>query len=291
MCTFNSILFNYLLFYSLHILRELFLGNDQDYEQFIERLATYINGGGDSLFIQAYKQSREDEESLKLYEEDEDQDQDQPPEKVKGIPALFVIEKMMHQVGMLDHRSIPSKDSDVDKYAKRYTIQDLILVITLMGVSLVREKSLLLPACPKQSKAVEGDLKSKRDALNKSRMDVANTHRTKAKDKLATVDFIKSLSDDIEDRLLNDYTQFYTAMNKNALKDNGKMMSVFTNSRVLAFETWSRNGGNKKESKKRVRTDNELDEKEKRRLRCEALQKGTVDLTGDDEEAIDEDWL
>ena len=276
------------------ILSELFGEDEEDEAQFKDRIKEYVEGEGPSLYVQAMKQSKDDHDALKTYVEEGDPDED-PPKKIKGIPMLFVLEKMMHQTDMLDERSFPTMTRDVDAYAKRYTIQDLILVMTLMFASLIDKKSLLLPSVPKQSRAAEGgDIKKKRDEINKVRLEDANKYRHEASNKLATLGYLKSVKDIIEDRILDDYAVFYTKLSKKIKEDssNSELMCIFTKARVECFKGWESIGGGKKVGIKRVLTEKEMDSKEKKRLRYEAVSKGNIDLTIDEtEDNSDDDWL
>ena len=275
------------------ILDDLLLGDEEDKEQLIERTKAYVEGEGKSIYIQAYEQSKEDSVALQDYEEDEDTE-DEPPEKIKGFPALHIYEKMMHQTDMLDVRTIPTKNEDFDMFSKKYSIQDLVMVITFLYVSVVQGKALVMPSCPKQSKAAEGGgLKIKRDVEIQVRVDAANKHRLATKGILAQVGDFRLVWEKVEDRLMTDYSFFYRQLNKRVKDDNGKMMLVFTQSRVDSFEKWKNNGvGNKKSSggiKKRLLTIDEKDDKEKKRLKCLAISKGL--LVDDEEDEDDDGWI
>jgi hypothetical protein len=268
------------------------LDKEEEKVEFLVKLERYINGEDESLFVQAFKQARNDYEVLKAYEEDEDV-QDGPPEKTKGFPALHIVEKMMHQTHMLDdEKSVPTMNKDIDQYSQRYTCQDLVLVITFLAVGLIKKKSLNLPPCPKPSKASEGELKDKRDESNRLKIEKVNKLRSEANDKLVKVRYLRDMWDQIENRVLDDYSVFYSKMNKKTKEDNGEMMSVFTQSRVDSFKKWEciggKKGGNSNGIKRGIKSVGEIETKEQKRLKCEAISKGLVDLTEDDDDDDDD---
>ena len=279
----------------MKLLDELLI-DDEDGEEkgrLIQALKDYVDGTGESLHRQAYLQSKNDDLALEAYNEEQDPQVD-PPQKTKEVPVLFVLEKMMHQTGMLDASSSPSCTNTIDAYAQRYTLQDLVLVITLLSISLVKGKTLVMPQFPKDCKA-NATLKAKRQDELKEKKEKVSAHRDTLRGTLASVGYIKGIWDEVEDRLMADYSNFYVAMSKKTKSDNGKMMSVFTQSRVDAFAKWEKIGIGK--NKKRAASEKVVDLtlKEKRRKKCDAIMNGTLGLKigsdDSDDDASIEDWM
>jgi len=266
------------------LLDQMFL-DDEDGEEkarFIEILTQYVSGSGKSLHVQAYEQHKSDYKAMKNYEEEEGQDD--PPQKIKGISALWYIERMMHQTEMLDATSSPTIDTGFDSYAKRYTIQDLVLVITMLSMSLVKNKALVMPSFAKPSKA-KASLLAKREAENNEKKEKVSVHRKITSEKLIKKGVLEEHWEEIEERVIGDLSTFYGALNKRTKEDNGEMMSMFTGSRVDAFAKWDSVLVGK--NKKRVREIAKVDEasKEVKRKKCEAILNGEIDMSED------EDWI
>lgn len=268
-------------------LDELFeddLGGEEK-KRFVHGLTDYVEGRGESLHKQAYFTAKNYNLALEAYDEDQDPDVD-PPVKTNEVAILFVLEKMMHQADMLDASSIPTCTNISDAYAQRYTIQDLVLVITLLSISVVKNKALIMPSYPKESKAKT--VKAARQVELKEKSDKVSEHRDLSKDKLAKTQYVKELYDEVEDRVMGDYTNFYMALNKKSKSDNGKMMSVFTQSRVDAFAKWKGLGigkGKKRGGGEIV----DLTSKEKKRKKCEDIMNGIYDTEKGSDNEDDDD--
>jgi len=199
---------------SLPIVDRLLDGIGEDRESFVEILSNYtaIGRSGDSLHVQALKCAKQ--------ENDEEQE----------MNALFVIEKVMQEVGIIGEDEVPTKAVDHrDPFAKRYTYHDLVLVLTLLTFGLVQNKVLKKPDTLRKPIGKNTKIKHKEE-------DVVRVQglRENAEDRLVGVKELRSLYRVIEKRMLYDLDMFYVTM-----KANPADMVVLCESRIVMFEVWN----------------------------------------------------
>ena len=232
------------------VVRRLLETLGQDEERFKNVLETYTTTDqGDSLHVQALNNAQ-------FGENDENE-----------ISALFIIEKVVQDLGFIaDHENPTKSTSCLDPWAQKYTLQDIVLVMTLLTFSVVRGKVLRKPD------GIRYNQGSRKAVPTQAVLDQVREERENAGKKLVQIREIRDLYGDIEERMLGDLLDFHESM-----KGKPEEMMIFTKSRIEVFENWQVVSNKRKQeevSKKGGGGGAGQDSKEEKRRRLSKMLKG-----------------
>lgn len=192
------------------------------------------------------------------------------------MSILFLAEKIMQDVGIIPDHAFPEESKDqIDSFAKNYSINDLVLILTYLSLGVVKGLVLNKPSKVRRSKAK----KPKRENTIEE-IEANEELRTQVKEKMANLDIIRTNYDLMLKKVLKDIEMFYKR-----LTSNPQYMTTLTSARVVVFARWLEGSSKRKPRKKntgKVVYDSD-EELEKRMKRIAARQRGEL-LTSDDEE-------
>ena len=192
------------------------------------------------------------------------------------MSILFLAEKIMQDVGIISEHAFPEESNDhIDSFAKNYSINDLVLILTYLSLGVVKGLVLNKPPKVRRSKAKKPKKEHSIEEIE------TNEHiREEVKDKMATLEIIRTNYDLMLKKVIKDMEIFYKR-----LTSNPQYMKTLTLARVEKFTKWQESSSKRKPRKKNTGkivydSDEEL---EKRMKRIAAIQRGEI-VSSDDEE-------
>jgi hypothetical protein len=229
----------------------------QDSRRFKTILTNYtaIEKQGDSLHTQALEYSQYDGQDA------------------QEICALFIIERVMQEVGFIGDDEVPTKAVDFkDPWAKKYTFHDFILVLTLLTFGLVEDKVLKKPDIIRKSQGKKPRVLFTEEDIESNRL-----KREEDEEKLVGVKELRAKYAFLEQRVLRDMESFLLGVRK-----NHEDMIVLSESRMKTFELW--NDAQKIKGGRINREEGEYNEDDDDVETIERRRKRVWDLTIDDED-------
>ena len=153
-------------------------------------------------------------------------DGDDPQE----ICVLFVIERIMVEVGFIEEGEVPTKAVDFkDPWAKKYTYHDFIIVLTLLTFGLVKGKLLKKPDILRRPQG-----KKTRIVYTEEDMARNKEEREDAEDLIVGVKDLRSMYSFLEERVLLDLESFHIG-----LRQQPNDMIILSESRLKTFVLWN----------------------------------------------------
>lgn len=179
------------------------------------------------------------------------------------ICALFIIERVMQEVGFITEDEVPTKAIDYkDPWAKKYTFHDFILVLTLLTFGLLENKVLKKPDIIRKPQGKKPRVVYTAEDIESNRL-----KRLEEDDRLVGVKDLRSKYSFLEQRVLRDMESFHLGV-----RENQEDMIALSESRMKTFELWNnaqmiKGGRIYREEGEYDDGDDDLEEIEKRRKR------------------------
>jgi hypothetical protein len=151
------------------------------------------------------------------------------------ICVLFVLEKLVQELGFVGESEFPKEaTSCLDPWVTKYSLQDMVLVMTLLTLGIVQKLVLKKPEGIRVSQGA-----TKKPAPTEEEIEKVREEREKAAKKLVLIRPLRLLySSILEERMLSDLLDFHDDM-----KNKPDEMKIFTKSRIEIFKNL-RNGNN-----------------------------------------------
>jgi len=194
-------------------------------------------------------------------------DGDDPQE----ICVLFVIERIMVEIGFIEEGDVPTKAVDYkDPWVKKYTYHDFIIVLTLLTLGLVQGKLLKKPDILRRPQG-----KKTRIVYTEEDMARNKEEREDAEDLVVGVKELRSMYAFLEERVLLDLESFHVG-----LRQQPNDMIILSESRMETFGLWNEAQKNRIANLREDEDENENEneeEKEARRKRVRGFMMGDDD--------------